>query len=292
MAAMRCLAEPDLDAYTGAVLPFLRLDPVLNNLAATIIESRSTGRAPVTPADRWLRVVDRDDTVLTVAVHTPPHPLLLTDGPGPAIDALADHLLADAETVSEVSGPEGAAQRFAQRWSTATGEPPRLTMRQRLFRLDAVTPPASVPGQLRPAGEPDRNLLIGWYDAFARDVDPESTPAESAPLVDRVLARGDALWLWQVADEPVTMVGIAPQVAGVARIAPVYTPPSLRGHGYGTAATAAVSQWALDQGATACMLYTDLANPTSNRIYQRIGYRPVADATQWRLRPAADSAAT
>ena len=37
------------------------------------------------------------------------------------------------------------------------------------------------------------------------------------------------------------------------------------------------SRWALARGAHTCMLLTDLANPTSNRIYADIGYRRFAD---------------
>ena len=62
--------------------------------------------------------------------------------------------------------------------------------------------------------------------------------------------------------------------------APVYTPPEHRGTGYGSAVTAAVSQHALDAGARDVILFTDLANPTSNSIYQKIGYRPVYDSTE------------
>jgi predicted GNAT family acetyltransferase len=69
----------------------------------------------------------------------------------------------------------------------------------------------------------------------------------------------------------------------VVRVGPVYTPPDLRGRGYASGVVAALSQHALDQGAAACMLFTDVANPTSNKIYQRIGYRYVGDFTEYRF---------
>ncbi|NDZ98825.1 GNAT family N-acetyltransferase, partial [Streptomyces sp. SID10116] len=75
--------------------------------------------------------------------------------------------------------------------------------------------------------------------------------------------------------------GATPRIAGQVRVAPVYTPADLRGRGYGGAATAAVTRAALDAGAAQVLLFTDLANPTSNRLYQRLGYRPVADFAQW-----------
>jgi predicted GNAT family acetyltransferase len=65
--------------------------------------------------------------------------------------------------------------------------------------------------------------------------------------------------------------------AGMSRIGPVWTPPEHRGHGYGSAATAAASRWALDADAAHVVLFTDLANPISNSIYPKIGYQPVHD---------------
>jgi predicted GNAT family acetyltransferase len=64
----------------------------------------------------------------------------------------------------------------------------------------------------------------------------------------------------------------------------VYTPPGRRGRGYATALVAALSAELLAAGRRFCFLYTDLANPTSNRIYQRIGYERVCDSAEIRFR--------
>jgi predicted GNAT family acetyltransferase len=73
-----------------------------------------------------------------------------------------------------------------------------------------------------------------------------------------------------------------PVTFGVARIGPVYTPPALRGRGYGSAATAAATRDVLEEAAVP-VLYTDLANPTSNKIYQQLGYYPVEDRAHVRF---------
>jgi predicted GNAT family acetyltransferase len=73
------------------------------------------------------------------------------------------------------------------------------------------------------------------------------------------------------------MAGLTDVLSGVARVAPVYTPPERRGAGYGAAVTAAISQLALARGAESVVLFTDLANPTSNSLYRRLGYEPVED---------------
>jgi predicted GNAT family acetyltransferase len=90
--------------------------------------------------------------------------------------------------------------------------------------------------------------------------------------------------LWEDPGGTVVSVGgHTAAAAGVARVGPVYTPPPCRRRGYGAAVTAYVTQLALDSGADGCMLYTDLANPTSNAIYQEIGYRPLGDVLQLRF---------
>jgi predicted GNAT family acetyltransferase len=228
-------------------------------------------------------VVDNSDRLVTVALRTPPQPLLLTDAPADAVDALVSHLLATHPDLPGVGGPADAAARFADRWQVATGRTATVTMRQRLFRLDSVTPPAGVAGAARPAAARDRDRLVAWLAAFHREAAPRELHPDPVAVIDRGLRRPGAWWLWEVAGEPVSMLTITPRVAGVTRISAVFTPPDQHGHGYACACVAAASQWALDQGADACMLYTDLANATSNKIYQAVGYRPVGDATRWRL---------
>ena len=89
--------------------------------------------------------------------------------------------------------------------------------------------------------------------------------------------RHAGVMLWEADGGPVSIACNTMPVTGMVRIGPVYTPPEARGHGYGSAATAALSQRLLKAGAEEVVLYTDLANPVSNSIYQRIGYRPVED---------------
>ena len=84
--------------------------------------------------------------------------------------------------------------------------------------------------------------------------------------------------VWEAGGGPVSIAGVTRQVAGMVRIGPVYTPPEARGRGYASAATAAVAAAPRSRRARRrSLLYTDLANPVSNSIYQRIGYRPVED---------------
>jgi predicted GNAT family acetyltransferase len=100
---------------------------------------------------------------------------------------------------------------------------------------------------------------------------------EVAATTDRWLAgRGRTLHLWEDG-EVVSLVGAGGRTPNGIRIGPVYTPPAARRRGYASALFAAVSQAELDAGRRFCFLFTDLANPTSNHIYQAIGYEAVRD---------------
>jgi RimJ/RimL family protein N-acetyltransferase len=159
----------------------------------------------------------------------------------------------------------------------------------RMFRLDAVTAPTGVTGTARAAMPADRDLLVRWSAGFSAEALPHLPPADPAVPIDLRLGlpaqapngRLDLLWVWEVGGVPVSTAYLTRPASGVVRVSGVYTPPDLRGNGYASACVAAMSQRALDAGITACMLYTDLANPTSNKIYQAIGYRPIGDVQEW-----------
>jgi hypothetical protein len=150
-------------------------------------------------------------------------------------------------------------------------------MDERLFRLDELTAPPATTGSARLAGEQDAPWLARWYTEFAVEAFGRTPPGfDAGQMVQRGVARSRC-WIWcDAAGQPVSFAVAHPPVGGVARIGPVYTPPALRGHGFASSVTAAASRDILDAGDIAC-LYTDLANPTSNRIYQALGYRRVLD---------------
>jgi hypothetical protein len=178
-----------------------------------------------------------------------------------------------------VAGPTDTVEYIAARLHrTVTSR-----MDERLFRLDELEAPAGVPGSARLAVPGDAGFLAEWYTAFAIEAFGRLPPGfDARKMVQRGVVRSRA-WLWlDDRGEPCSFAVRHPAVSGAARIGPVYTPVGARGHGYGSAATAAATQDILDEGATPC-LFTDRANPTSNRIYQALGYRPVLDRTMLRF---------
>ncbi len=246
------------------------------------------------PDPPYLAVVSDHAGVALVAVRTPPHGLVLSEPSvdsaiDPAVEALVGDLAAETPDLPSVSGPRRTVARFAERWVATTGRTARLDMEERIYRLSRVVPPPSPPGSWRIAAEGDRALLAAWLLAFRRELFPPDDPPLPPSVLDRLVRRdGRLAYLWEVDGRPVSLVVANAFTPSGRRIGPVYTPPGDRRRGYAASLTAAASQDQLDGGMRFCFLFTDLANPTSNAIYQRIGYEPVSDVDMYRFEaPAA-----
>ena len=267
----------DVEEYAAAVEAFLLGDPVLNNVALTVLAQLRAG-VPFGNGHPTFAVVRDGDTVVGAASRTPPHPLLLASMCTDAIDALAGAWPAD--DTPGVTGIADTSAIFAARWAARTGKSMRRTMVLRIYCLSAVTPPSEVPGSVRAASMDDADLVTAWAVAFSGDTG--ATLGDVRPgIVHRIAARH--VFLWELSGRPVALTVRGPAVGGIVRVSLVYTPPELRRRGYATACVADVSRLALDDGARGCMLYADLANATSNAIYQRLGYWPVCNAADYRF---------
>jgi predicted GNAT family acetyltransferase len=218
-------------------------------------------------------------------MHTPEFPVMLSHMGGQAAAELARDLAAAGRQVPGVNAGQEAADAFAAAWRDRTGDAVTVRLRMRLFRLGGLVPPRQAPaGAARLATRSDRDLLAGWFDAFAREIgDPPRHDYHA--VADERLGYG-GIMVWEAGGAPVSVAVLTRVVAGMVRVGSVYTPPALRGRGYAGAVTAAISQAALDAGVREVVLYTDLANPTSNALYQRLGYRPVEDRVVLSFEPA------
>src|SRR5690348_200744 len=223
--------------------------------------------------------------VTAAFLHTPPFPVVLTAMTGGDAAALAAELAAQGHRPAGVNAAPEPATAFAAAWQDHTGQAARTGMRMRLYELGRLlSPDPPPPGQPRTASAQDTALLLTWLDAFHDEAGPQG-PNEAELLVKNRIGFG-GLVLWEHYGRPVSLAGRNRAAAGQARIGPVYTPPELRGRGFGGAATVAITQAALDDGAEGVVLFADLANLASNTLYQRLGYRPVTDWTVFRFAAA------
>jgi predicted GNAT family acetyltransferase len=201
--------------------------------------------------------------------------MLVTEMDESDADGLLDPWLEADPSPPGVNGVAASSRAVAARWAARTGRQTRLKMGQAMHVLEEVTdPPRPATGELRAADPADRALLAGWMRAFIEETGiPGADHAEE--MAGAQLLRG-RLFVW-LDERPASLVATSPTVAGVTRVSMVYTPPELRGRGYASSAVAAVSRRALAAGAERCALFTDLANPTSNKIYADVGYRRIAE---------------
>lgn len=284
----------DFGKFDAVAGPFLRPQPARNTVPLTILATlqatglHAFGEQP--PMFGWWQ--SPAGQVDAICLRTPPFPLLITDGPAEAIAELAV-TLADAKlSPPGVNGSEQAASQFAAHWERLTGATATVYQRQRLYRLATLVLPSPVPqGRPRGAMQADRDLVADWFDAFREEAgslaDRDRTRTRQA--VSEQIADG-RITLWEAGGVPVSVAGVTLQVAGMIRVGPVYTPPDLRRRGYAAGVTAAVTQAAIDAGVAEVLLFTDLANQTSNGIYQRLGYHPVEDRVMLSFQPAEDPA--
>jgi hypothetical protein len=235
-----------------------------------------------------LWTVEDDGSVLAAAVHTPPwRPALADTVDRDAVVALAAAMHDDLETIEGVLGNVPTADWFAAAWTELTRIDPEVVIREGVFQLETVADVPIPPGAARPGTAADEELLVHWFMNFLTEALPHESPNEEQARRNVGLRLDDnptnGVWVWEVKGEVVSLSGYGGPTPNGARIGPVYTPPDVRGHGYATALVAAQTQWLLDHGRRFCFLFTDLANPTSNAIYERIGYRKVAEAVDYKF---------
>lgn len=253
---------------------FLFSKPVLHNLILTLLDAHI---AQPEPARYWV-AMDGNNAVGVVLQSPLDFPANLTPMEPRVVVAVVDAIAQAGISLPGVNGDAATAASFAGQWAERSGSAARPFQGNRLYELFELGEAPYVSGRLRQAFPTDRSLMIAWTRAFHREVGEPARDPEFR--VDRGLAAGQ-FWLWDDS-EPMSMAVTRQPVAGVVRLSGVYTPPNKRKRGYAAACVYALSKRLCDTGYRS-ILYTDLANPTSNSIYRRIGYRAAAEVVRYRF---------
>lgn len=269
----------DITLFAALAGPVLRSERYTANVIAVQVQEVLSGRRALPEGSTWI-LVEEDGRAVGAAMHTPPHNLFLPRLDPGVPEAIADALLDAGVSFRGVAGERPTAERFLRRWEARGGSGARLDRSMRMYLLDRLEPPIGVPGGARRAAEGDQALVTAWMTAFRDESMPDAPEEDFAIRSAREIGHGH-LWIWEVEGDAVSMAGVSPPAAGVARVGPVYTPPVRRRRGYGAAVTARATRAVTDAGAADVVLYTDLANPTSNAIYRSIGYVPHHDSGEW-----------
>lgn len=235
----------------------------------------------------YLAYVEDEGKIVAVVMRTPPHNLILSNEfDARAIPLVAEDVCKTYENLVGVLGSKSISKAFAELWTQMTEQPNRLNLLERTYRLSNVVPVKGVSGAYAPATEEHRELLVQWFIDFSTEALDGMSREDAERAVHLRLTRPPELGglrLWVDNGQVVSFAGYGGQTPNGIRIGPVYTPPELRGKGYASACVAALSQEMLDNGRKFCFLFTDLKNPTSNHIYQNIGYQPVSDVDEYRF---------
>ena len=266
--------------FMGMAGEFLGAREAEHNLIFGICSTIEADPSQFEAAPYLAAVVD-GDRVVGAAIRTPPWRVVLSlmDHPA-AVDQLAEDLA--GASLPGALGPADSTGAFARAWAERAGVPARLVRHERSFRLEHVRTPRPVPGSMARAQPADKALLSTWARAFIDEALPGGPPQDYDRMADRwIKGLGRTAYLWLDEGRPVSLTGVGGLTPNGIRVGPVYTPPELRGRGYASNLVAQVSQLQLDGGRTFVFLFTDLANPTPNRIYQAIGYEPVNDIDEY-----------
>jgi RimJ/RimL family protein N-acetyltransferase len=262
-----------VDEFQAIAEPIYRRDPVTHTIELTALRSA--------PPDSLLLTVWDDGIPVGAAMQTPPYPLTCNAIRIDCVGAVADAVAQVHPELSGVRGGRDATFAFADAWEAVTGRTGHVSVEERLYRLGTLRPPSGVAGSSRAADADDRELLVDWVELFFGETfSHQRNDAAGERFVDAAADKGDLFVLWCVDAAPVSMAMLRAPAAGVSRIGPVFTPSAQRGHGYGSAVTAAAADLALRRGVTDVVLFADLANPTSNAIYQRIGFEAAGDSVR------------
>jgi len=274
---MKVTRYPISDIQVSGALAYLMQNEAMHNLMIGLLKHSTEFNKP----DAYISVIHDDEVVLGVSLRTPPYNLAISDVAH--LDVL-DLFVKDVmdfygDRMPGVLANNAVAQAFAEKWCARTEQIWQVEFNERIYQLTSVILPKDSIGHLRQMTLEDQDLAVQWLKAFQKEALPENDHTEMLLYFSDMLEpqHPRTLYFWEIDAQPVCMVGISGKTPNGARVGPVYTPREFRGQGYGSAATAALSQLLLDQGCKFCFLYTDLSNPTSNKIYQNIGYQPICD---------------
>jgi predicted GNAT family acetyltransferase len=258
---------------------FLTAHEAENNLVLGLTSGLKAGRSW---GPTYFGAVRDGERVVGVAFRAGLYLIVTAGTVDDALELLIDDAVRATPDAPGIIGPTDLARRAVELWTARTRQSARVTMHERIYQLRRVIPARPASGRMRPARPTDLDVAGEWFHAFGVEAQPHlvTTREDARMNADRWIKSG-GLRVWEDAGDAVSMAGTSGPTPRGIRVGAVYTPPARRRRGYASALVAALSQEQLDAGKKFCFLYTDLANPTSNKIYVAIGYERVCDAIQY-----------
>ena len=204
--------------------------------------------------------------------------MVVSQIPGPHLVPLAKFLLDNQIKIAGIVGPPATCEIFVKVWKKLSGLNYKLAVNQKIYQLEEVIMPLKQSGQQMLAQESHAGLVGQWLHEFNCEAIPhEPTSVEkTTELAFQKIKKGE-VYLWQNDESEIVAMNFVgrPTDNGMS-VTGVYTPKNFRGKGFASALVAKTSEQMLQSGRKFCVLYTDSSNSTSNKIYQKIGFKEVA----------------
>jgi len=253
-----------------------------NNLILGIANQISLNPALYQNNPFLLSIFERSELKLT-GLMTPPHKLILSS----CNEHLTEAIRAGAEALTEkqckipgIIAKSDIAFEFSQIWAELNQLRVREGLSEKLYILEKVKPHKSAQGKMRLADSSEMDLLINWAGKFILEIKTEPSGFDPTPLIKSKIEKRE-LYIWESDKKKVSMAAQTRPTKNGIIINLVYTPKEFRNRGYCTSLTASLSQHLLESGYNFCCLFTDIHNPISNKIYQKIGYFPITDFQEY-----------
>ena len=277
---MQVRSHRDVYEFLQCNQDMLEEQEAANNLILGIANSLTKESPSNNDAAPILLSVMLEEVPVSAALCTPPFNLILycrEQIRDLALKQLTDFLSQKKYILPGVIGSKPTAERFAEIWSAMHNLKVKLEVDQMVYKLSAVEPLIYAEGELVQATPNEHGLIVDWVKQFSRDIH-QSVFSDRAEIITRNLIESGKVYLWKDKDF-VSMAGCSRATTHGITITYVFTPPAFRKRGYASSCVAQLSKKMLDKY-DFCTLYTDLANPTSNQIYKRIGYQPIDHSHQ------------
>lgn len=278
----------DIDIFYNKAVMFLEKDEAVNNLALGILKNLKKNKHSYGKSDPFLAIVENDENIKLVMLMTPPYNLqIIGCRSKDVLISAINYLFSNNIEIPGIIGIKTLCDDFVDIWKEQTQMIPEVSMDQRIYKLERVNELPESSGSFKIADKENSEILVNWLVEFNEYIG-ENSDRERAEKNIRNFIDKKRAFLW-VDEVPVTMVLAGRETKNGITVSGVYTPEKFRRKGYATSCVAETSRFLLEEGYKYCTLYTDLSNPTSNSIYQKIGYRPIADSVMYGFKTGENS---
>ena len=278
----------DIKVFKDLVTPFLLQFEVENNLLFGILDRLENNINTYSDTEEPIFItISKNNEIKLVSIRTPPHNQLLSFTKNlDAIKFLVEELAKKKVDLPGVMGFTEGSKNFARLWAKKRKLNFDIEMHERIYLLKQVNKDKIGNNTFCLATSDEKTIILNFLEAFIKEALPKTSKEEITRSQHRTgqAITNQKVYVLKVNDRITSMVKRAGETPNGQTINMVYTPPAHRGKGYATEVVAKVSQCILNEGKQYCFLFTDLANPTSNKIYQTVGYKPVIDIDVYRFK--------